>query len=136
VYIKQLPRITSPTITRHTSRARARLWIRCLLRRRRNIRIFTELDFTFVTSSSQAQRLAKIFLERQRRQKQLTAACTALCYQVAPPEVISVTHAGLNLSSDTFEVTDVQLAVEQSKALSDEAQQAPVLVTMSDASRV
>jgi hypothetical protein len=95
-----------------------------------NLRIFSELDFTFVTSSSQAQRLAKIYLERQRRQKQLTAACTALCYQVAPPEVINVTHAGLNLSSDTFEVTDVQLGVEQSKAMGEENQSAPVLATI------
>jgi len=66
--------------------------------------IFKDLRLDFCTSATTAQRLARIDLERSRRQMVLTAPCKLSAWQVQAGEVVQVTHSRFGWTNKTFEV--------------------------------
>jgi hypothetical protein len=75
-------------------------------------RIWHELNLPFTISSATAQRLAKIELERTRRQGTLTLPCKLAGYLAQPGDVIKETHARFGWDEKTFEVVGAKLAAD------------------------
>lgn len=69
--------------------------------------LWNQIDLPFTTSASAAQRIAKIQLERCRRQGTATAHCKLTAGMVQPGDVIRINHARTNWTGKTFFVTDV-----------------------------
>ena len=85
-----------------------------------NVRLWGTLDFAFVTSAAQAQRLARIELERTRRQKRIMVACKLLAWQLLPGDTFQFTHARFNKDANdrawtekTFFVERVEFVMQQ-----------------------
>lgn len=74
--------------------------------------VFTDLALDFVADPVQAQRLAKIKVEKSRRNHPLVLQCKMMAYPVEAHDVISFTHPRWSLSAATFEVTNAALVVE------------------------
>lgn len=63
-----------------------------------------ELDLPFVTSPSQAQRIAKIELEKNRQGQRFEAEFSAVCYPLEPEDNIYLDNEQFGFSSKTFVV--------------------------------
>lgn len=86
-------------------------WAAC-----RNI-TWKDLQLPFTISPATAQRLAKIYKERNRRQMSLTFPATMKGYQYAVPDVVEVTHPRWGFSSKTFEVAGLALGVDEKQMI-------------------
>lgn len=89
----------------------ATVWVYCAEMNWRDV------QYPFTTSSATAQRLAKIELERGRRQLTLAAPCKLRMYEVAAPDVVAFTHARWGWTDRTFEIATAQLISEPDTAL-------------------
>lgn len=76
-------------------------------------RIWADIQLPYTTTASRAQRLAKIHLERNRRQKTVTAPYNLSAYRVQPPDTVGVTHSRFSWSAKAFEVSDCKLSQVQ-----------------------
>lgn len=77
-----------------------------------NERIDTTIQLPFTIDSAMAQRIAKITLERVRRQIRATWPCKISAYQCQPADVVQITRSRYGWSSKTFEVTQAVLSLE------------------------
>jgi len=84
-------------------------------------RIWRDLELPFTISSATAQRLAKIELERARRQGSLILAAKLVGYKAQAADVIGVTHDRFSWTAKTFEVISAKLTGEL------DANESPVL---------
>jgi hypothetical protein len=75
-------------------------------------RITLRLELPFTIDSPMAQRLAKIELERTRRQIRGTWPCKISAYQLQPADVVQITRSRYSWVSKTFEVTQAVLSFE------------------------
>lgn len=75
--------------------------------------VWKDLDLPFTISWKTAQRLAKIYKERNRRQMALAFPATLKGYQYAIPDVVQVTHSRWGFSSKTFELQAGQLGLDE-----------------------
>ena len=66
----------------------------------------TEINLPFTASPSRAQRIAKIFLYRQREQLLVTASFGLRAAELTPGDVIQLTYPRLGFSAKTFEVME------------------------------
>ena len=76
-----------------------------------NVRAWKDISLAFTTSIATAQRIAKIELERARRQVTVELACSLGMYQIQPPEVIQLSNTRFGWTSKTFEVVKSALEV-------------------------
>lgn len=74
-------------------------------------RIWTDIKLPYTISSSMAQRLAKIHLERQRRQMQVTAAGKLAAWRVATMDNVYLNYARWGFSGKAFEVRGMSLSI-------------------------
>ena len=74
--------------------------------------VFSDLALDFVTDPVQAQRLAKIKIEKIRRNHPLVLQCKMTVYPVEAHDTISFTHSRWGLSSATYEVSNTALVVD------------------------
>lgn len=74
-------------------------------------RKYTDINLPFTTSASMAQRLAKIRLERQRRQMTVALTGKLTAWRVAVGDVVNLTYARWGFSAKPFEVQSVGLAM-------------------------
>jgi hypothetical protein len=72
--------------------------------------IWKDIDLSYTTSSKRAQRLAKIDLERARRQQTLTLQCKLTAMRVRAGDVVMVSLERFGFSQKTFQVVEWQLA--------------------------
>jgi hypothetical protein len=77
-----------------------------------NERIFRDITLPFTISSPTAQRLAKIELERTRRQIVVKCKTRLTGYQLQPADVVNVTHSRFGWSNKTFEVQNSTLTFD------------------------
>ncbi|HEV2378729.1 MAG TPA: hypothetical protein VG206_02920 [Terriglobia bacterium] len=78
--------------------------------------LWKQIDLPFTTSASMAQRIAKIQLERCRRQVTLTAHCKLTAGSIQPGDIGYIDHsrfAGSELDGGTFMVTDVSFVSDK-----------------------
>ena len=73
---------------------------------------FTDFSLDFVSDSVQAQRLAKIKVEKIRHKQPLILQCKLMAFAVEVNDVISFTHARFGLSAATYVVTNTALVVD------------------------
>jgi hypothetical protein len=74
-----------------------------------NERIWQELSLGFVTSATQAQRIAKILLERARQQIQVSFTATLAAYQLEVGENVLLSNTRMGWSSKPFEVQSMEI---------------------------
>lgn len=72
-------------------------------------RIWENIDLPFTKSPATAQRIAKIVLERVRRQVSMAYRASTTAYRVEPPETLMLTNTILGYSSKVFEVMELKL---------------------------
>lgn len=89
-----------------------------------NQELWTQLDLPFVTSATQAQRLAKIYLERHRRPLTLTGNYKLKGYQVQPNTVVEITRSRFGWVNKTFEATECSLLAD---TVEENGEEIPVL---------
>lgn len=77
--------------------------------------IWEDLQLDFTTSPTMAQRIARITLERSRRQVTFTAPCKLTAYQVQAGDVVEFSHPRFGWVNKTFEVLQVDLVPVPSK---------------------
>jgi hypothetical protein len=77
-----------------------------------NERIFRDITLPFTISSPTAQRLAKIELERTRRQIVVKCKTRLTGYQLQPADVVNVTHSRFGWTNKTFEVQNSRLTFD------------------------
>jgi hypothetical protein len=70
---------------------------------------WTQLDLPFTTSPTMAQRLARIHLERHRRQIGATGNLKLSGYQAQVNDVVQLTHSRFGWTDKTFEVAECTL---------------------------
>ena len=87
-----------------------------------NERVFLDIDFPFTPRGATAQRLARIALQRTRRQITATVPLNLSGFQVQAGDTVYFTNSRMGWSSKVFEVVDWTLGVEDSG-------EAPTLVT-------
>jgi hypothetical protein len=75
--------------------------------------LWRELDLQFTNSTSMAQRIAKIELERVRQQILVEWPGKLGCYRLQPGNTVMVTLTRYGWSSKVFEVVSTKLAFEQ-----------------------
>jgi hypothetical protein len=75
--------------------------------------LWSQLDLPVTTSASMCQRIANIFLQRNRRQVTVNAKCKLTAGNIAPGDTIQLTHARFGWSNKTFFVQDVQFVIEK-----------------------
>lgn len=80
-------------------------------------KLWGEILLPATTSSPMAQRLARIELERARRQKTIRASWGLKALQLQPGDVVYVTISRYGFSAKTFEVEDWELGLDQSMAV-------------------
>lgn len=71
------------------------------------------LDLALVNNAPQAQRCAKIALEREAAGKTIHATTSLYGYRSVPGETVNMTHAAFGLSTQAMRVIDVQLSTVQ-----------------------
>ena len=71
-----------------------------------------DLNLPFTTSSSTAQRLARIELERQRRQQSVRFAGKLKAWAAASGETVMLSYARWGFAEKPFEVQDIVLSVQ------------------------
>lgn len=86
--------------------------------------IYKDLSLPACISISQAQRVAKITLLRNRFQQSATLSMNLAAYQLMPLDTIELTYPLLGWNNKVFEVTGVRLAVD-SQAGQDDKSKAP-----------
>jgi hypothetical protein len=74
--------------------------------------VYVDLALDFVSDPVQAQRLAKIKVEKARRAHPLILPCKMMAYPVEVHDTISFTHARWGLSAATYEVTNTALVYD------------------------
>jgi hypothetical protein len=74
--------------------------------------ITTQIQLPFTIDSPMAQRLAKILLERTRRQMRATWPCKLTAYRVQVPDVVNITRSRYSWTNKTFEVQQCTLSLE------------------------
>lgn len=79
-----------------------------------NISSIFDLTLPFTTSSSMAQRIAKIALYKQRQQQTIELKCLLSAFKIEVGDVIMLTNTRYGFSSKPFEVINYSLAVEGS----------------------
>lgn len=67
-------------------------------------KIFRELNLPFTSSAPTAQRVARILLERNRRQISVTMRCNMKAFQLAVGDTVQVTDPDFGWTNKTFEV--------------------------------
>lgn len=72
-----------------------------------------EIDLEFTNSPSMAQRIAKIALERARRQVTGSYPAKLTAYRIEPPETFTIDNAKFGYADKVFEVMNETLVVEQ-----------------------
>jgi hypothetical protein len=77
-----------------------------------NERIYRDITLPFTIDTAVAQRLAKIELERTRRQIQVKCKVRLTGYLLQPGDVVNVTHSRFGWSSKTFEVLASRMTFE------------------------
>lgn len=75
--------------------------------------IWRDLDLAFTISPSMAQRIAKIELERVRRQATIMLPCKLTAFPIQPGDVISFTHGRYSWSGKTFQAIQTEFAIDQ-----------------------
>ena len=73
-----------------------------------------DLTLPFTTSSSMAQRIAKIALFKQRQQQTIELKCLLSAFKIEVGDTIMLTNTRYGFSSKPFEVVNYSLAVEGS----------------------
>lgn len=78
-----------------------------------NERVWQEVDLPYTASGASAQRIAKIVLERVRRQ--ITGAYPAKlnAYAVEPPETFMLTNTRFGYAAKVFEAMELKLVMDQ-----------------------
>ena len=74
--------------------------------------VFLDLDLPYTTSSSMAQRLAKIALFRNRQQVTLDMPCKLKAFQLNVGDTVSINNTRFGFSSKVFEVAEWNIAFE------------------------
>lgn len=74
-------------------------------------RVWADIALPYTISASMAQRLAKIHLERQRRQFTVTFPAKLSVWRVAPMDVVSLTRPRWGFSAKPFEVRGMALEI-------------------------
>lgn len=80
-------------------------------------RVVQDIPLPFTSTSSMAQRIAKIALYKQREQLTLSGTFGLRALQLQIGDVVSITNTRLGFSSKTFEVADWSFGFGQDKAL-------------------
>jgi hypothetical protein len=80
-------------------------------------RVIQDIPLPFTSTSSRAQRIAKIALYKNREQLTLSGTFSLRALQLQIGDIISLTNTRLGFSSKTFEVADWRLGISQDKAL-------------------
>lgn len=75
--------------------------------------LWKDVEYQFTTVMQTAQRLAKIEVERTRRQVVISMPCKLSQYKVAPLDTIKVTNSRFGWTDKTFEVINCKLAFEE-----------------------
>lgn len=75
--------------------------------------IWKDLDLPFTISSPTAQRIAKIELERVRRQISIVLPCKLTAYPLQPGDIFPYTHARFGWTDKTFQVMQTNFVIEQ-----------------------
>jgi hypothetical protein len=75
-------------------------------------RIDRRIALPFTIDSPMAQRLAKIYLERIRRQMRATWPCKITAYQLQPADVVQITRSRYSWVSKTFEIVQAVLSFQ------------------------
>ena len=78
--------------------------------------VFSDLALDFVSDSVQAQRLAKIKVEKIRRNSPLVLQCKMVAFPVEVNDVIDFTHTRWGLSAATYLVTNTALVIDEKGA--------------------
>jgi hypothetical protein len=76
--------------------------------------IATDIQLGFTTNGIRAQRLAKIKLEKIRRQKTLVLACKLKALELQPGDTCEFTHDRFGFDAKTFEVLQTSLVQDNS----------------------
>jgi hypothetical protein len=74
--------------------------------------IWQDVDLPFTVSAATCQRLAKIILERLRRQTTITLRCKMGAYRVQPGDTFKFTHARFGWTDKTFIVLQSELVID------------------------
>lgn len=77
-----------------------------------NETIYSDIDLPFTNNSAMAQRIAKIILERTRRQIQISIPCMMGAYDLVPGDTFMLTNTRFGWASKVFEVNDIRLVVK------------------------
>ena len=72
-----------------------------------------DIFLPFTTSGLAAQRIAKIELERNRRQIEVQMVCSMAAYELQPGDVVELTHSRYSWATKTFEVQEAGLDVQE-----------------------
>ena len=78
-----------------------------------NERIWRDIELPYTTSSPTAQRLAKIELQRARKQTTVMAPWKMSAYQVQPGDTVQVSNSRFGWATKNFEVTQSRFAIDQ-----------------------
>lgn len=89
----------------------------------RGERLYLDAQLPFTISSARAQRIARIALNRSRRQISVQARFKLTAYRFQPCDVIKLTNARFGWTDKLFEVETMQFATESS-----EGEEGPALV--------
>lgn len=71
--------------------------------------IWQDIQLDFTNGDERCQRLAKIIVEKSRRQNSLLLPCKMTAFQVTPGDTIEFTHSRFGFSNKTFMVTNSSL---------------------------
>jgi hypothetical protein len=72
-------------------------------------RAWKDVFLPFTTTATAAQRIARIDLERNRRQVSMSLICTMRAYELQPGDVLEFTHSRYGWALETFEVAECGL---------------------------
>jgi len=78
-----------------------------------NEEIFSDIELSFTTSPSMAQRIAKIVLYRAREQITLNYPCKTTAFNLEVGDTVNITNARLGFSAKPFEVAGWSFAQSQ-----------------------
>ena len=74
-----------------------------------NETIYSDIDLPLTNNSAMAQRIAKINLERMRRQIEVVVPCMMGAYDLVPGDTFMLTNTRFGWASKVFEVNDLRL---------------------------
>lgn len=80
-------------------------------------RVWKDIFLPFTITSAGAQRIAKIDLNRNRRQISVSMQCSMRAYELQPGDVVEFTHSRYSWALETFEVEEVGLDQNQDGAM-------------------